>query len=134
MSKSTSIDVADRIVLTLPGAPKLRGVATLVLGGIGSRLDLPYEKVDDLQLAVLSVLSTGDVERVTIEVDVNGEAVDVSIGPLAAGVARDRGLRRVLERLVDGVEPSPRTSGDGAPEEWISLRLGRVTADPPPDV
>ena len=133
MSESTSIDVVDRIVLTLPAAPKLRGVATLVLGGIGSRLDLPYEKVDDLQLAVLSVLSSGDLERVTIEVDVNGEAVAVSIGPLAAGVATDGGLRRVLERLVDGVEPSPRTGGDGTPEEWISLRLGRVPADPPPE-
>jgi hypothetical protein len=36
-----------------------RGVATLVLGGDRSRLDLPHERVDELQLAVLSVLDAG---------------------------------------------------------------------------
>ena len=40
--------VTDMISLTIPTATRFRGVATLVLGGIGSRLDLPYERVDDL--------------------------------------------------------------------------------------
>jgi hypothetical protein len=116
---------ADRILLTFPASPDLRSVATLVLGGIGSRFDLPYERVDDLQLAVLSVLAASDVRRVTIEVEVDDKRVEVSIGPLGEGAASDGGLHRVLERLVDDVGPSERASGNGTREEWIVLRLGR---------
>jgi len=113
----------DRIVLTLPGTARLRGVATLVLGGIGSRLDLPYEKVDDLQLAVLSVLAANELDPVTIEVEVEPEGIAVSIGPLPKGGATDKGLLRVLERLVDAVEP-PRLDA-GQRGERITIRLDR---------
>ena len=76
---------ADRVVLTLPGDPSLRGVASLVLGGIGSRIDLPYEKVDELQLAVLSVLGASDPETITLEIEVAEAAVLVTVGPLPEG-------------------------------------------------
>lgn len=118
----------DRIRLALPGTPRLRSVATLVLGGIGSRLDLPYERVDDLQLAVLSVLAAADVETVTMEIDVLDDEVVVGIGELPAGVSGDRGLARVLERLVDRVEARDTGAEDRGGEstgEWIVLRLGR---------
>ncbi len=124
MSESTA-NGADRILLALPGSTRLRGVATLVLGGVGSRIDLPYEKVDDLQLAVLSVLAANQLETVEIEMEVDSEQVAVSIGPLAAGSAADNGLRRVLERLVDGVEPSERSGG-----EWITLQVARRGSAP----
>ena len=42
------VDMTDRIVLTIPAGARFRGVATLVLGGIGGRMDLPYERMDDL--------------------------------------------------------------------------------------
>jgi hypothetical protein len=140
MSETASNGASDRIVLTLPGTTRLRGVATMVLGGVGSRLDLPYEKVDDLQLAVLSVLAASDLETVTIDVEVHEDCVDVTVGPLSEGEAADEGLRRVLERLVDGVEASPRAVGRrvvaGAAEsaairhpEWITLRLERGDTD-----
>jgi hypothetical protein len=112
--------MADRITLTLPTDAGLRGVATLVLGGIGSRLDLRYEQVDDLQLAVLSVLDAGGEDEVTLEVDVDGEALLVSVGPLSAGSASDGSLARVLDPLVDEVTPTER---DG--REWLMLRLER---------
>ena len=51
--------MGDRVVLTIPAEPRFRSVATLVVGGIGSRADLPYERADDLQLAVLSALDAG---------------------------------------------------------------------------
>src|SRR5688572_28966206 len=105
MSEGTSIETTDRILLTLPGDTRLRGVATLVVGGVGSRLDLPYEKVDDLQLAILSVLAANDLETVMIGVEVDSEWVHVRVGPLPDGGSTDEGLRRVLERLVDEVEP-----------------------------
>jgi hypothetical protein len=110
----------DRIVLTIPGDAGFRGVATLVLGGIGGRLDLPYERLDDLHLAVLSVLDATDGGEICIEACAEELVLSVSIGPLREGGSEDPGLARVLSRLVDGVRPERR---EGA--EWLTLRLAR---------
>ena len=67
------VDVSDRIVLTVPAGARFRSVATLVLGGIGGRADLPYERMDDLQLAVLSILDSTDGDAVTLEVESDDE-------------------------------------------------------------
>ena len=112
--------MTDQITLTFPSATRFRGVATLVLGGIGSRLDLPYERVDDLQLAVLSVLEASGDERVTVEVEAEETGLLVSVGPLADGSGADAALSRVLDPLVDAVEPSRRNE-----RVWITLRLAR---------
>ena len=113
------------ISLTLPTTPEYRGVATLVLGGIGTRLDLPYERMDELQLAVLSVLDAGVGPDVSLVVDSDGQDVTVVVGPLVDGSASDRGLTTVLDRLVDAVE---RMQRDG--EEWLALRLTGVRSQP----
>jgi hypothetical protein len=119
--KSGSVPgMVDRIVLTLPADRRLRSVATLVLGGIGSRLALPYEKLDDLQLAVLSLLGVSEADTVTIEIDIDDEGVAVTVGPLREAGTLDAGLLRVLERLVDKAEPTRR---DAPSREWITLRL-----------
>lgn len=110
----------DTILLTIPTSPRLLSVATLVLGGIGSRLHMSYEKVDDLQLATLSALAATDGDTVTLEIRARDADISVEIGPLAAGSGGDAGLRRVLDRLVDGVETSSR---DG--HEWLALGLRR---------
>jgi hypothetical protein len=115
--------MSDRIVLTLPADARFRSVATLVLGGIGSRFELPYERVDDLQLAVLSVLESGADERLTLEMEGAEGGLTVSLGPLRDGTASDTALTRVLGPLVDEIEPEDR---DGA--EWLTLRLGRTRA------
>jgi hypothetical protein len=112
--------LSDHISLTIPTATRFRGVATLVLGGVGSRLDLPYERVDDLQLAVLSVLEASHGESVTVEVDAQDDGVLVSVGPLADGSGTDGALARVLDPLVDSVEPSQRDD-----RVWITLRIHR---------
>jgi hypothetical protein len=112
--------MTDQISLTIPADEASRGVATLVLGGVGSRLDLPYERLDDLQLAVLSVLGAGAGGEVTVELVADGDAVLVSVGPLVAGSGTNGSLTRVLDPLVDGVTPSVR---DG--DEWLTLRLAR---------
>lgn len=46
----------DQIALELPLDRALIGVARLVVGGLGARLDLPFEALDDLQLVVETVL------------------------------------------------------------------------------
>lgn len=118
----------DRIVLTMAGGEELRDVATLVLGGVGSRLELPYEKVDDLQLAVLSVLAAGTADTVTLDVEIDDERVAVSIGPLLGDGASGDGLRRVLVRLVDAVEIGASGSGTARDGEWVTLRLARQSS------
>jgi hypothetical protein len=111
----------ETISLTIPTSPRLLGVATLVLGGIGTRLHMPYAKVDDLQLATLSALAATDGDTVTLEISARDHDLEVRIGPLADGSGDDVGLRRVLDRLVHSVEASER---DG--REWLGLRIARV--------
>jgi hypothetical protein len=118
--------VNDRIVLTIPTGSSFRGVASLVLGGVGSRLELPYERVDDLQLAVLSMLDASDGEEASVEIDAEDERVAVSVGPLRPGAERDDGLALVLRRLSDAVETQPR---DGKP--WLTVVLARAAAAAP---
>jgi hypothetical protein len=116
--------VTDRIVLTVPTEERFRSVATLVVGGIGSRADLPYERMDDLQLAVLSVLEAADRDEITLEVDADERGVRLALGPVRDGSSGDEGLALVLSRLVDDVAHERR---DGA--AWLSLGLTRPQAD-----
>lgn len=116
--------MTDTILLTIPTAARFQGVATLVVGGIGSRLDLPYDRMDDLQLAVLSLLAAGGDDHISVEVEADGEVISVSVGPLAAGSDSDEGLARVLGRLVDSFEPVQR---DG--REWLTFRVAHDASE-----
>ena len=117
------ITLSDRIVLTMPTASSFRSVATLVLGGVGSRIELPYERVDDLQLAVLSALDSASGSSATLEVDVDDERLSLAVGPLELGDGDRDGLTLVLSRLVDGVVYEEREGAD-----WILLSLERSAA------
>ena len=96
--------VNDTIVLTIPTDSAYRGVASLVLGGLGSRLDLPYERMDDLQLAVLSMLDASRDDAASVEIHAEDGHVAVSVGPLHDDAAADDGLELVLTRLTDRIE------------------------------
>ncbi len=119
--------MTDEITLTIPRDRALYSVAHLVLGGLGIRLNLTIEHLEDLQLAVDAVLErVRAVEHVTITVGVSEEAIETAIGPLRDGVRaeleatededEDVGLRRILAALVDEVEL---TQTDG--EDWVKL-------------
>jgi hypothetical protein len=95
-------DVTDTILLTFPATPAFRGVPGLVLGGVGTRLDLPFERTDDLQLAVLSMLEAAAGDEASVEIRADEERVSVSVGPLRAAADGDNGLELVLARLTDG--------------------------------
>jgi len=112
--------VNDIIVLTIPTSPAFRGVASLVLGGVGSRLDLPYERMDDLQLAVLSMLDATRGDEASVEIHAEDGRVAVSVGPLRADAATDAGLALVLTRLTDGVEATPRDD-----DSWLTVFVAR---------
>lgn len=115
--------MTDRIVLTIPSDARLRAVGTLVLGGVGSRADLPYERMDDLQLALVSALGAARDGEVTLEIDADAASLRVALGPLQDGSGADPALTRVLTPLVDAVELEQREGG-----EWISLALLPRTA------
>lgn len=117
--------MTDEITLTIPRDRALYSVAHLVLGGLGIRLNLTIEHLEDLQLAVDAVLErVRAVEHVTIKVGVSDGAIETAIGPMRDGVraeleetvGEDVGLRRILDALVDEVEL---TETDG--EDWVKL-------------
>lgn len=120
LAEPGTVTDGDRIVLTIPADARFRSVASLVLGGIGSRADLPFERTDDLQLAVLSALDASSGDDVTIEVETREGRLAVAIGPVRDGSGEDAGLVRVLSRLVDEVAEERR---DGA--EWLTLAVRR---------
>ena len=122
-SFGAEVDVSDRIVLTVPAGARFRSVATLVLGGIGGRADLPYERMDDLQLAVLSILDSTDGDAVTLEVESDDDGLTVAVGPVRDGSSSDDGLRLVLSRLVDGVAHEHRDA-----PEWITFGVANGSA------
>jgi hypothetical protein len=116
----------DEITLTIPRDRALYSVAHLVLSGLGIRLNLTIEHLEDLELAVDAVLerSRQEEENVTIAVSVSEGRLETLIGPMRDGVraelaapeGEDVGLRRILDALVDEVELTER---DG--EDWLKL-------------
>ena len=122
----TTDSMSDTILLTFPSQASFRGVPSLVLGGVGSRLDLPYERMDDLQLAVLSMLDAVAGDETTVEVQAAHNRVAVSVGPLRPDVDGDRGLALVLSRLTDGVE-----TGRRGEDMWLTVFLARAHESAP---
>ena len=114
---------ADSITLSIPHAKAYHGVARLVVGGLAARLELSYEHLEDLQLALESVLDgEGYVQgdEVTVRLVVGSDSVVMEIGPLdparlRAGLEPASGdeisLSRLLSTLVEDV--SLRESEDG---------------------
>ena len=90
---------ADRIELTTPIGRDWEPVIRMVLGGIADRLDLGFDELDDLQLAVERLLAEGDPEDpVTLSFELLERGVRTRIGPL-----RDAALAGALQ----GPPPGP---------------------------
>ena len=122
--------MTDAIRVTVPHAKPYHGVVRLVVGGLAARVDLSYEHLEDLQLALDSLLGNDAYAAgrdVTVEVSVAPDAVEMRVGPLAGAELRPDleragdeqgvlGLRRLLATVVSAVELEQR---DGA--EWVRL-------------
>lgn len=116
----------DQFTITIPGERQFAAVAGLVLGGVAARHDLTLEALDDLQLALDSLLESGGADgEVTIVLQVDAASLSASVGPLAAATAgelkreadQSLGLRRLLDAVVDGVTVSDRNG-----TTWVELR------------
>ena len=116
------------IKLKIPHQAPYHGVALLVVGGLAARLDVSYEQLEDLQLALESVLENGGYARtseVTVELDVQDGGLAMIVGPLDGAALRsdleddgdDRlALGRLLGTLVEDVSVESREDGD-----WLRL-------------
>jgi hypothetical protein len=126
--------VTTAIKLSIPHEPSYHGVARLVVGGLAARLEVSYEQLEDLQLALASVLEDDGYVRedhVTVELDVQDGALTLLVGPLdgrriQADLQEESderiALGRLLGTLVENVSVERRPDG-----EWLRLEK-RVTA------
>ena len=121
----------EAVRLTVPRARPFHGVVHLVVGGLAARQDLPFDALEDLQLALDTLLETAGYTTgadVTVELAVVGTSLEVAVGPLdgdalerelagsddeAAGV----GLGRILATVTGGFDRERRDGG-----EWLRLR------------
>jgi hypothetical protein len=119
--------VLDTVEITIPRERDFSIVAELVIGGIAARRDVTLEALDDLQLALASLLEHDEADEgeVSVLLRVGADAIDVSVGPVGErtvaeleGTAGDTlGLRRLLDTTVDNATLSER---DG--RTWVDLR------------
>ena len=124
MSDVVLDDSSSRVAITLPGDHRAIGIVRLFVGGIAARVDLGYETMDDLQLAVESVLLGAQLgPEITLEAQIEGDAVSLRMGPfehnpLAAGTDEtgELDLEHLLAALVARAET---TEQDGAC--WLRL-------------
>jgi hypothetical protein len=120
--------VTTAIKLRIPDGRPYHWVARLVVGGLAARLDLSYEHLEDLQLALASVLEMDGYARdaeVVVELEVGQDILTMFVGPLngeqvRADLADERsegiGLRRLLGTVVEAVDVEEREDG-----EWLRL-------------
>jgi len=105
--------VTDEITLTLPRDADFHRVAHLVLGGLAVRMDLTVENLEDLQIALDSILGRTELEAgdVTVRMALRDGALETRVGPLPSNVLDEiereqdsaLSLRRVLDSTVDDV-------------------------------
>lgn len=103
----------DEVELRTPVGADWEAVVRLVLGGIGDRLDLGLDELDDLQLAVERLLAEAGAQRsVKLSFQLFDGSVRARIGPLVESAIADAlqrprpepgelTLRRVLDTIVD---------------------------------
>ena len=109
----------DRIALETPIERGWEPVFRLVLGGVADRLDLGFEDLDDIQLAVERLLAEAGTSQETVQLafEILPEGLRTRIGPLREHAIAEAlqgpeprpgelTLRRILETVVDsfGVE------------------------------
>jgi hypothetical protein len=114
----------DRIVVEFPATGGYRSVGRLVLGGLVSRFELPVDRVEDLLLAVESLLArplAGDT--VTLEATAAPDGLRLRVRPFACSPLADPGVSRVVSRLVDDVSED---EADGAAGVELHVSAARL--------
>jgi hypothetical protein len=120
--------VSRPIELRIPNERPYHGVVRLVVGGLAARHNLSYEKLEDLQLALVTVLESDDYTtgpEVVVELEVSADAIALCVGPLHGDALQEElgskdgdalGLGRLLGTLVEDAQVERREDGD-----WLRL-------------
>jgi len=116
--------VTDEITLVVPAQEDFRPIVHLVVGGLAVRLDLTMDALDDLQVALDTLLGRRDDDGdVTVRVAFDDTTMRATVGPLPSeildAVEREGGelsLRRVLETVCDTFEVEEREGS-----AWVEL-------------
>ena len=114
----------DEISLTLPADEAFHRVAHLVVGGLAVRLDLTFEHLEDLELALDALLERPLTEdALTLRVRILDGELRTTVGPftpmraeLERGGTAALNLSRILGAVCDSVEIADR---DGS--EWVEV-------------
>jgi hypothetical protein len=128
--------VQDTVEITIPRERDFSIVAELVIGGMAARHDVTLDALDDLQLALGSLLerTEHDDGEITVLLRLGGSQIDVSVGPVGdrtiAELEKDGdgetiGLRRLLDATVEHVALSSREDGT-----WVELHKGFALQEP----
>ncbi len=129
--------MSDTVALSFPRDSRYYAVARLVVGGMAAPLQMSYDALDDLQLAISSLLdheelatqgATADgLGDVQLRLEVDEHQLVAGLGAFATG-SLDRafersaeqggemGLQRLLDTIVDDVSVAAESDG-----EWVTL-------------
>lgn len=129
--------MSDTVALSFPRDSRYYAVARLVVGGMAAPLQMSYDALDDLQLAISSLLdheelatqgATADgLGDVQLRLEVDEHQLVAGLGAFATG-SLDRafqrsaeqggemGLQRLLDTIVDDVSVAAEDDG-----EWVTL-------------
>lgn len=115
----------DEIRLVIPAEEDFRPIAHLVTGGLATRLDLTYEDLEDLQVAIEALLGLRDDDgELVVSLAVEDDLLLAEVGPFdpaALGEEDEDGtaeldLRRVLDTVCDTHEVETRKES-----AWVQL-------------
>jgi hypothetical protein len=105
-----------------------------VIGGLAVRLELTFDKLEDVQVALGALLDCcGEEDEVTIRVAFEGATLKLSVGPFDSEKLADEldreptdgpSLERVLEAVADRVERVERDGGT-----WVELTTELESVD-----
>ncbi len=123
----------EEFTIQIPRERSYSAVADLVVGGIAARHDVTLDVLDDLQLALGSLLEHdgADEREVEIVLRVAGDTIEATVGPLgsatAAALEEEAGdgldLRRLLTATMDSVRLKEHEGGS-----FVELRKGYALA------
>ena len=100
--------MADEITLTIPREPDFHRVAHLVLGGLAVRLNLTVENLEDLEIALDSILDRSEADGdITVRMALRDGALETRVGPLGS-----RLLDEIERERGNDLEPAPRARVD----------------------
>ncbi|HEU5216527.1 MAG TPA: hypothetical protein VFU30_13415 [Gaiellaceae bacterium] len=121
----------EEIRLVIPAEEDFRPIAHLVTGGLAMRLDVTYDDLDDLQVAIEALLALrDDAGELVLSLSADEGVLRATLGPFAPDAVhageRDGGLdlHRVLETVCDTQEVEERDGG-----AWVELTKRVATAE-----